>query len=68
MGAFRGDDETLEKEIVALEGIVRVRLKRVSAEMNDLDRDLKALKAERARRRARADATASGRADATATA
>ncbi|HYK92617.1 MAG TPA: hypothetical protein VEY07_01060 [Thermoplasmata archaeon] len=54
MGSFRGDDDTLDREIATLEAIARVRLRRATRELNDLDRDLRALKAERARRRARA--------------
>ena len=53
MAPFRGDDETLEREIATLESIARLRVRRVTHELNDLDRDLKSLKAELARRRAR---------------
>ena len=53
MASFRGDDETLEREISTLEAIARLRLRRMTHELNDLDRDLKSLKAELARRRAR---------------
>jgi hypothetical protein len=54
MVGFRGSDETLEEEISTLEAIVRVRLRRYAREHRDLDRDLRELRAERARRRARA--------------
>ncbi len=68
MAAFRGDDATLDKEIATLEAIARVRLRRATRELNDLDRELKVLKAEQARRRGRALAhvsvEASARADA----
>jgi septal ring factor EnvC (AmiA/AmiB activator) len=52
VSGFRGSDETLDREIETLEAIARVRLKRVAREMRDLDRDLRELKRERARRRA----------------
>ncbi len=54
MSGFRGTDERLEEEIAALEGIVRLRLRRAAADFQELDRQLAALKRERARRRARA--------------
>ena len=53
MAGFRGDDDTLDREIETLEAMARIRLRRASRELNDLDRDLRALKAERARRKAR---------------
>jgi hypothetical protein len=49
---FRGSDETLDREIATLETITRVRLRRVAREMREMDRDLRELKRERARRRA----------------
>jgi hypothetical protein len=49
---FRGSDETLELEIATLEAIARVRVRRAAREMRDLDRDLRELRRERARRRA----------------
>jgi septal ring factor EnvC (AmiA/AmiB activator) len=52
VSGFRGSDETLDREIDTLEGIARVRLKRHAREMRELDRDLRELKRERARRRA----------------
>jgi hypothetical protein len=52
MTGFRGSDETLEHEIEAIERIARLRLRRATHEMRDLDRDLRELKRERARRRA----------------
>ncbi len=51
MGSFRGSDETLDREIATLERIAQVRLKRLAREMRDLDRDLRELKRERAKRR-----------------
>lgn len=53
MGGFRGTDETLEKEIATLEAIARLRLRRYGRELRELDRDLRALRLERARRKAR---------------
>jgi hypothetical protein len=57
MGGFRGTDEQLDREIEAVEGIARVRLRRAAREMRELDRDLRELKRERARRRADAPAS-----------
>jgi hypothetical protein len=54
MSPFRATDEQLDREIEALERIARVRLRRASAEMKDLDKDLRELRKERARRAARA--------------
>ncbi len=52
MSRFRGSDEALDREIAVVETIARVRLKRASAEMQELARDLRELQRERARRRA----------------
>jgi hypothetical protein len=52
---FRGSTETLDREIAQLEAIIRIRLRRYAHEMLDLDRDLRALRSERARRRARGE-------------
>ncbi|HTS33157.1 MAG TPA: hypothetical protein VMI55_04370 [Thermoplasmata archaeon] len=52
MTGFRGSDEQLEREIAALEGIARVRVRRVAAELREVDRDLRELRRERTRRRA----------------
>jgi hypothetical protein len=51
MPGFRGSDEQLDREIAALEGMARVRVRRVAAELREIDRDLRELKRERARRR-----------------
>jgi hypothetical protein len=52
MAGFRGSDESLDREIAAIERIARLRVRRVASELNELDRDLHELKRERARRRA----------------
>ncbi len=52
MTGFRGTDEQLDREIAAIEGMARVRVRRVATELRELDRDLRELKRERARRRA----------------
>jgi uncharacterized NAD-dependent epimerase/dehydratase family protein len=52
MTPFRGSDETLDREIQTLEGIARVRVRRVASELRDIDKDLTELRRERARRRA----------------
>jgi hypothetical protein len=52
MRSFRGSDHALDREIATLERIARVRVRRVAAELRELDRDLRELRRERARRRA----------------
>lgn len=52
MAGFRGSDEALDEEIHALEGIARVRVRRVARELSEIERELRALRRERARRRA----------------
>jgi len=52
MSPFRGSDESLDREIAAVESIARIRLRRSAAELRELARDLRELKRERARRRA----------------
>lgn len=57
MGAFRGSDEALDREIATLERIGRVRLRRSAESLSEIDRDLRELRREQAaRRRARATA------------
>jgi|HubBroStandDraft_1064217.scaffolds.fasta_scaffold1061583_1 hypothetical protein len=57
MSPFRGSDEALDREIAAIEGIAKVRVRRVSAELRELGRDLSELRRERARRRASSEIT-----------
>lgn len=52
MSPFRGSDEALEREIAAVEQIAKVRVHRAAADLRELERDLRELKRERARRRA----------------
>jgi hypothetical protein len=59
MSPFRGSDEQLDREIETLEGISRVRVRRVAREIRDIDRDLSELRRERARRRAATEIPAS---------
>ena len=54
MSPYRATDEQLDREITALERIGRVRVRRASAELKDIDKDLRELRKERARRAARA--------------
>lgn len=58
MSRYRATDEQIDREIAALERISRIRLRRATTELNEIDRDLRELKRERARRRARVEATA----------
>jgi len=51
MSRFRASDEQIDREIDVLERIVRLRLRRAAAELRELDRDLRELRKERARRR-----------------
>ncbi|MCI4317734.1 MAG: hypothetical protein L3J96_04285 [Thermoplasmata archaeon] len=55
MGGFRGSDETLDQEITTLEAIARLRLRRHVKDLLELERDLRALKAVRTRRKAKAE-------------
>jgi hypothetical protein len=55
VGGFRGSDETLEREIETLEAIARLRVRRYARELRELEHDLRELKAEKARRKARAE-------------
>jgi hypothetical protein len=52
MSPFRGTDDQLDREIAAAEQIARVRLGRATRELRDLERDLRELKRERAKRAA----------------
>jgi hypothetical protein len=52
MSGFRGSDDELDREIAALQGMARIRLKRTVREFSELDRDLRELVKERTRRRA----------------
>ncbi len=52
MSSFRGSDGALDREIAATERTAKLRVRRVSAEVRELERDLHDLRRERARRRA----------------
>jgi hypothetical protein len=52
MTGFRGSDESLDREIAAIERMGRLRVRRVAAELHDLEKELRELRRERARRRA----------------
>ncbi|HYB77238.1 MAG TPA: hypothetical protein VEE83_00960 [Thermoplasmata archaeon] len=58
MSPYRATDEQLDREIETLERIARIRLRRAAAELNDIDKDLRDLRKERARRRAEVPAIA----------
>jgi len=60
MSGFRGSDEALDREISALEQIARTRVRRAAADLRELERGLRELRRERARRLAIADVSASG--------
>ena len=51
MPSYRATDEELEREILTLQAIGRLRVRRYARELNELERDLAALRAEKARRR-----------------
>jgi hypothetical protein len=52
VGGFRGDDASLERELALVRETARLRVRRVTRELAELDREAKALERERARRRA----------------
>ncbi|MGD0249629.1 MAG: hypothetical protein ABSB97_01880 [Thermoplasmata archaeon] len=52
MTEFRGTDEQIDREIATLERIAHLRVRRTAAELRELDRDLRELRKERARRKA----------------
>jgi hypothetical protein len=54
MSPFRGSEAALDAEIAAVERIVRGRVRRASRELTELERDLRELRRERARRNATA--------------
>jgi hypothetical protein len=54
MSSYHATDEQLDREIAALEQIARVRLRRASRDLNEIDKDLRELRKERVRRAARA--------------
>ncbi len=60
MSRYRATDQQIDREIEALERIARVRLRRASAELQEIDRDLRELRRERARRRVPLSTAASG--------
>jgi hypothetical protein len=53
MSDFRGSDEQLDREIETLERMARLRLRRASSDLNEIERDLRELRRTRARRRER---------------
>jgi hypothetical protein len=55
MSAFRGSEETLDREIATLERVARQRLRRYSHELRELEDDLRELRRIRARKRAESD-------------
>jgi hypothetical protein len=50
MSPYRASDEAIDREIAALERIARVRIGRATRELREIDRDLRELRRERARR------------------
>jgi hypothetical protein len=52
VSGFRGSDDVLDREIAAIERIARLRVRRAAEDLRNLERDLRELRAERARRRA----------------
>ena len=52
MSGFRGSDDALEREIAAIERTARIRVRRAASDLQELDRELRDLRRERARRRA----------------
>jgi hypothetical protein len=52
MSGFRGTDEQVDREIALLERTVQLRVRRAARDLHELERDLRELRKERARRRA----------------
>ncbi|MCI4343311.1 MAG: hypothetical protein L3J92_04240 [Thermoplasmata archaeon] len=61
MTGFRGSDDSLDREIAAIERMARTRVRRVASELNEIERDLRELKRERSRRRTTAVEESAGR-------
>jgi len=51
MSPYRGSDEDLEREITTVQGLVRVRLRRASSDLHELETALRDLRRELRRRR-----------------
>jgi hypothetical protein len=51
MSPFRGSDDDLEQEVRAVEGLVRVRLRRANDDLHELETALAELRRELKRRR-----------------
>jgi len=51
MAPYRGSDESLDREISTVEGLVRVRLRRANSDLRELEAILRDLRQERRRRR-----------------
>ena len=51
MSRYRGSDEDLQREIAAVEGMVKLRLRRASADLRDLETTLREMRRELRRRR-----------------
>jgi hypothetical protein len=51
MVRFRGSDEEIEREIAAVQGLVRVRLRRANEDLRELETALAELRRELKRRR-----------------
>jgi len=51
MSPYRGSEEDLEREITTVEGMVRIRLRRATADLRDLETTLRELRRELRRRR-----------------
>ena len=60
MSALRGSDETLDREIEALERIARQRVRRYATDLKNLDQDLRELRRLRAQRKADGEVRAVG--------
>ena len=50
MSAFRGSDDTLDREIATVERLARLRLRRAASDLRELDSVLSDLRRERRRR------------------
>ncbi len=55
MGRWRGSSEQLERELTTLEAVLATRLRRYARDVAELEREMRDLRRERTRRRARAE-------------
>lgn len=63
MPRWRGSSEQLDRELATLEIVLALRLRRYARDVAELEREMRSLRRERARRRAKADVSNWARAE-----